>query len=195
MLLGIESHGVFSYWCSDLPVYRFGGELEGEGSMSINYKRRAKQYSPTVYVMLDIDHFKSINDSMGHLFGDEVLLLLAQQMTESFRDNDLLFRYGGEEFAMVLMDITPEQAQQTLDRFRKKIANHKFPNISQVTVSIGYTHFDTSLTMDELISQADNSLYYCKTTTRNTVYCYQDLVAQGLTPVRKVPRAPKLKSI
>jgi len=162
---------------------------------SNNYKRRAKQYSPTVYVMLDIDHFKSINDSMGHLFGDEVLLLLAQQMTESFRDNDLLFRYGGEEFAMVLMDITPEQAQQTLDRFRKKIANHKFPNISQVTVSIGYTHFDTSLTMDELISQADNSLYYCKTTTRNTVYCYQDLVAQGLTPVRKVPRAPKLKSI
>lgn len=162
---------------------------------SNHYKRRAKQYSPTVFVMLDIDHFKSINDSMGHLFGDEVLLLLAQQMTESFRDNDLLFRYGGEEFAMVLMDITPEQAQQTLDRFREKIANHKFPNISQVTVSIGYTHFDTSLSMDELISQADNSLYYCKTTTRNTVHCYQDLIEQGLIPVRKAPRAPNLKSI
>lgn len=173
----------------------FNEKIQQLLDMSNHYKRRAKQYSPTVFVMLDIDHFKSINDSMGHLFGDEVLLLLAQQMTESFRDNGLLFRYGGEEFAMVLMDITPEQAQQTLDRFREKIANHKFPNISQVTVSIGYTHFDTSLSMDELISQADNSLYYCKTTTRNTVYCYQDLIEQGLTPVRKAPRAPNLKSI
>jgi diguanylate cyclase (GGDEF)-like protein len=143
--------------------------------------------------MLDIDHFKSINDNLGHLLGDEVLLLLAQQMTESFRDNDLLFRYGGEEFAMVLMDITPEQAQQTLQRFREKIASYKFPNVEQVTVSIGFTHFDKSLSMDELIGQADNALYYCKTSTRNTVHCYQDLVEQGLIPAMKAPRAPRVE--
>ncbi len=160
---------------------------------SNNHKRRAKNYAPTVFVMLDIDHFKSINDNLGHLLGDEVLLLLAQQMTESFRDNDLLFRYGGEEFAMVLMDITPEQAQQTLQRFREKIASYKFPNVEQVTVSIGFTHFDKSLSMDELIGQADNALYYCKTSTRNTVHCYQDLVEQGLIPAMKAPRAPRVE--
>jgi len=160
---------------------------------SNNYKRRAKNYAPTVYVMLDIDHFKSINDNLGHLYGDEVLLLLAQQMTDSFRDNDLLFRYGGEEFAMVLMDITPQQAQQTLVRFGEKIADYKFPNVEQVTVSIGFTHFDKNLTVDELISQADKALYYCKTTTRNTVHCYQDLVEQGLIPVMKAPRAPHIE--
>ncbi len=160
---------------------------------SNNYKRRAKNYAPTVFVMLDIDHFKSINDNLGHLFGDEVLLLLAQQMTESFRDNDLLFRYGGEEFAMVLMDITPEQARETLQRFREKIASYKFPNVEQVTVSIGFTHFDKGLSMDELIGQADNALYYCKTSTRNTVHCYQDLVEQGLIPVMKAPRTPKVE--
>ncbi len=158
-----------------------------------NYKRRAKNYSPTVFVMLDIDHFKSINDNMGHLFGDEVLLLLAQQMTDSFRDNDLLFRYGGEEFAMVLMDITPGQAQQTLDRFREKIADHKFPNFAQVTVSIGFTKFDKSRSMDELIGQADKALYYCKTTTRNAVHSYQDLVENGLIPMMKAPRTPKVE--
>jgi len=154
-----------------------------------HFQRRAVNFVPTVYVMLDIDHFKLINDSRGHLFGDEVLLLLAQLMTDSFRENDLLFRYGGEEFAMVLMDITPEQAQQTLERFREKIASNGFPDAERVTASIGYTLFDRTLSMDELINQADSALYYCKTTTRNAVHSYQDLVDSGLIPVAKGPRS------
>jgi diguanylate cyclase (GGDEF)-like protein len=146
-------------------------------------------------VMLDIDHFKSINEDKGHLFGDEVLLLLAQQMTESFRDNDLLFRYGGEEFAMVLMDITPEQARQTLERFREKIAGFDFPNVEGVTVSIGHTRFDKSLSIDELIGQANAALDYCKKTTRNAVHCYQDLVEQGLVPAVKASRSPSIENV
>ncbi len=144
------------------------------------FQRRAINFVPTVFVMLDIDHFKLINDSRGHLHGDEVLLLLAQLMNDSFRENDLLFRYGGEEFAMVLMDITPQQAQQTLERFREKIATHVFPEMERVTVSIGYTLFDRTLTMEELIRQADSALYHCKTTTRNAVHNYQDLVEKNL---------------
>jgi diguanylate cyclase (GGDEF)-like protein len=158
-----------------------------------NYTRRAKNISPTVYVMLDIDHFKSINDSQGHLQGDEVLLLLSRQMTDSFRENDLLFRYGGEEFAMVLMDITPEQARQSLDRFREKIAAFDFPDTEQVTVSIGYTRFDRSLSLDELINQADNALYYCKTTSRNAVHDYHELVERGLISQAKTPRSPSVE--
>jgi diguanylate cyclase (GGDEF)-like protein len=158
-----------------------------------NHQRRALNYSPTVYVMLDIDHFKSINDSMGHLYGDEVLLLLAQQMTDSFRENDLLFRYGGEEFAMVLMDITAQQAQHSLQRFREKIADYDFPNVEQVTVSIGFTDFDKSLSMEELINQADNALYYCKITTRNAVHSYQELAAKELIPAARTARTPSLE--
>lgn len=157
---------------------------------SSNHKRRAVNFSPTVYVMLDIDRFKSINDSLGHLFGDEVLLLLAQQMIDSFRENDLLFRYGGEEFAMVLMDITVEQARQSLDRFREKIASHNFPNVGQVTVSIGFTEFDKSLSLDELIGQADSALYYCKTSTRNAVHSYNELLGKGLIPAVRPPKSP-----
>ena len=159
-----------------------------------NHQRRAINFSPTIYVMLDIDHFKQINDSKGHLFGDEVLLLLAQQMTDSFRENDLLFRYGGEEFAMVLMDIDPEQAQLTLDRFREKIASHPFPNVNQVTVSIGYTLFDNRLSMDELIGQADTALYYCKSTNRNAVHGYQTLVGKGLIPELKMPKSRHIET-
>jgi diguanylate cyclase (GGDEF)-like protein len=154
-----------------------------------HFQRRAINFVPTVFVMLDIDHFKLINDSKGHLYGDEVLLLLAQLMNDSFRENDLLFRYGGEEFSMVLMDITPEQAQQTLERFREKIAAHNFPEIERVTVSIGYSRFDRTLSMDELINQADSALYYCKTTTRNAAHSYQELVEKGLIPVAKSPKS------
>ncbi len=160
---------------------------------SSHYKRRSINFSPTVFVMLDIDHFKSINDSLGHLFGDEVLLLLSQQMTESFREHDLLFRYGGEEFAMVIMNITSEQAQQSLERFREEIARYNFPNVEQVTVSIGFTHFDKNLSMDELIGQADNALYYCKATTRNAVHSYQDLVDNKLIPAIKAPQSPSVE--
>lgn len=152
---------------------------------SAGHQRRAINFTPTIYVMLDIDYFKVINDSKGHLFGDEVLLLLAQQLTDSFRENDLLFRYGGEEFAMVLMDIEADQAQQTLDRFREKIANFDFPSINQVTVSIGYTLFNKRLSMNQLIGQADAALYHCKSTTRNAVHGYQDIVKEGLIPALK----------
>jgi diguanylate cyclase (GGDEF)-like protein len=157
------------------------------------YKRRAISSSPTVFVMLDIDHFKSINDRQGHLFGDEVLLLLAKLMTESFRENDLLFRYGGEEFAMVLMDISPEQAQLSLERFREKIASHDFPKSERLSVSIGYTHFDKGLSMEGLINQADTALYYCKTNNRNSVRGYQQLVADKLIPARKEKPTPGLE--
>lgn len=159
-----------------------------------DYRRRAKNYVPTIFVMLDIDHFKSINDSMGHLLGDEVLLLLAQQMNDSFRDNDLLFRYGGEEFAMVLMDITPAQAKESLERFRKRVAEFDFPNIEQVTVSIGYTEFDKNLSLDELVAQADKALYYCKAHNRNVVHNYLDLVEQGAIAAARAPRAPNVEA-
>jgi diguanylate cyclase (GGDEF)-like protein len=152
---------------------------------TVSHKRRAINFSPSIFVMLDIDHFKLINDSKGHLLGDEVLSLLSQLMIESFRENDLLFRYGGEEFAMVLMDISPEQAMQTLQRFRENIAGYDFPEIEQVTVSIGFSLFNKKLSMDELISNADKALYYCKSTTRNAVNSYEDLLEKDLISIAK----------
>jgi diguanylate cyclase (GGDEF)-like protein len=152
------------------------------------FKRRAVNFEPCIYVMVDIDHFKLINDTNGHLFGDEVLRSLAQIMIEAFRENDLLFRYGREEFSIVLMDITNDQAMQSLQRFRQKVADYDFGEISQLTVSIGFTKFDRDLSVNELIKQADNALYYCKATTRNAVHDYHYLTAEKSLPLQITPQ-------
>ena len=94
---------------------------------------------------------------------------------------------------MVLMDIDVDQAQLTLDRFREKIANFNFPGVDQVTVSIGYNLFDKYLPMDQLIGQADAALYHCKTTTRNAVHSYHDLVEKGLLPALKRSKVPHVE--
>lgn len=137
-----------------------------------NRPRRQNQMMPSYFVMLDIDNFKDINDEQGHLYGDEVLAIVARIMTDSFRDYDLLFRYGGEEFTAVLMDIDEELCIRALDRFRQNIEQHQFPKNNQVTVSLGYTNFDTQLTIDEIIDRADKALYLSKHNGRNQINKY-----------------------
>lgn len=140
---------------------------------------RKKADQPSFYVMVDIDHFKNINDNFGHLYGDEVLLQLAQLMEDSFRGNDLLFRYGGEEFAIVLMNTSQTEARSILERFRLKVENYSFPKIDKVTISIGYTIFDTDINIDRTIAKADSALYYSKENGRNLTSEYEQLVSEG----------------
>lgn len=131
--------------------------------------RRKHAHHPGVFVMLDIDHFKKINDLYGHLYGDEVLTIVARLMNDSFREYDLLFRYGGEEFCAVLMDIDMEESKSVLERFRLHVANYKFPKNNPVSVSIGYTLFTTDKPIDHLIEQADQALYFGKQQGRNQI--------------------------
>lgn len=130
--------------------------------------------------LIDIDHFKRINDAFGHLYGDEVLLLLARIMEQCFRETDLLFRYGGEEFVVVLDDVDQLVAQQVLDRFRRAVAAYEFPQVGVVTVSIGFTLPIAPAPLREVVSQADQALYYAKGSGRNQVCDYHALAQQGL---------------
>ncbi|WP_415890950.1 GGDEF domain-containing protein [Neptuniibacter sp. SY11_33] len=135
------------------------------------------------FALLDIDHFKQVNDNFGHLFGDEVLLILSQQMQNAFRDEDLMFRYGGEEFALVLKDISLDSALNVLERFRTQIAQTSFPQIGQVTLSIGITEITEGLSLPALIDRADQALYFAKEHGRNQVHSYETLLNSGyLTP-------------
>ena len=130
--------------------------------------------------VMDIDHFKQINDRFGHIIGDEVLILLAQLMRDSFRLHDQLFRFGGEEFVAVIRTGTGEDAHRVLERFRERVANHEFPLVGRVTISIGYTLVDPLDTPTELVARADAALYHAKHHGRNLVANYEQLLAKGL---------------
>lgn len=145
-----------------------------------NKRRRGDDSSNSYLAIFDIDHFKNVNDTYGHLIGDEVLLIFAQLMESTFRDKDLLFRFGGEEFVGIF--ICPDSATmaEVLNRFRNAIAEHNFPQVGKVTVSCGFTKIDENDLSPNIIGRADTALYHAKENGRNQVCQYEYLVEQGL---------------
>ncbi len=129
--------------------------------------------------VIDVDHFKNINDKFGHLFGDEVLILMAGFMTEVFRDDDLIFRYGGEEFVVLIKVLTKQDALNVFERLRIKISRHHFPQIGNMAVSIGMVEIDTQDSSSDVIHSADKALYYAKDHGRNQTCIYEDLFDAG----------------
>lgn len=129
--------------------------------------------------LFDIDHFKRVNDNFGHLVGDEVLLHFSQCMTETFREYDLLFRVGGEEFVAVLRNVNEELAHMIMERFRKVVEQHHFPQVGNVTVSIGATFISPSDLSVTIMDRADKALYFAKENGRNQTAFYEQLVAAG----------------
>jgi diguanylate cyclase (GGDEF)-like protein len=148
-----------------------------------DHERRASDATPCCLALLDIDHFKQVNDNFGHLYGDEVLLLFARLMRDSFRHNDLIFRYGGEEFLLVLHDTSLDVAAMVLDRFRKRVEDYQFPQVGQKTISIGITELQHDVYFSETMDQADKALYFSKNTGRNRVNVYEDLLDKGVIDI------------
>jgi diguanylate cyclase (GGDEF)-like protein len=129
--------------------------------------------------VVDIDHFKRVNDNFGHLIGDEVLLLVATMMKNSFRTHDKLFRFGGEEFIVLLKPNTDDDAQRIFDRFRAGIEARDFPQVGHVTVSVGYASIRLGDQPSVILDNADNALYWAKENGRNQVASYAALMAEG----------------
>lgn len=130
--------------------------------------------------MCDLDNFKQVNDNWGHLYGDEVLLLSSQLMQAHFREDDYLFRFGGEEFVIIIYASNQEKAFLSFDRFRIAMEDNYFPQVGQVTISIGVTQLDPNIFTATLIDHADKALYYAKHNGRNQVFFYEELVEKGL---------------
>ena len=128
--------------------------------------------------VVDIDHFKQVNDRFGHLYGDEVLILMANLLRSSFRSHDRIFRFGGEEFVVLLRNATLETARKAFERFRETVQTHTFPQVGHVSVSIGFVGTSTGSPV-EILGQADQALYFAKEHGRNQVHYYDDLVAAG----------------
>ena len=130
--------------------------------------------------VVDVDHFKTVNDRFGHLYGDEVLILVANLLQSSFRAQDRVFRFGGEEFVVLLRSTTLENARKIIDRFRTNVETHDFPQVGRVTVSVGFTSIRATDSPVVTLGHADQALYFAKANGRNRACHYDELVANGL---------------
>ncbi len=129
--------------------------------------------------VLDVDHFKRVNDTFGHIYGDEILILVARIMEQSVRGYDLIFRYGGEEFVILLKAFDFDDARSAFERIRTAIGTHNYAKAEQVTVSIGVIEIEQQTGPAEVIEHADEALYYAKDHGRDQVQFYDELVTLG----------------
>ncbi len=142
-------------------------------------KISSKTKQPFSLLMLDIDHFKKVNDKYGHIVGDNVLKILASLLRQHLRKIDLICRYGGEEFTILIPGMGVAESEKIANRLCKKIAEYNFLIVRDsinITVSIGVAEppKDSSISLDELITFADKALYEAKETGRNKVSVYKN---------------------
>ena len=126
---------------------------------------------PFAVIMADIDHFKVINDSYGHDIGDEVLQFLAQQLHDLSRPDDIVCRFGGEEFVVLLPKVNTEQAYKVAERLRIYMENTNHPRIcAPITLSFGVASWPSAdASIAQVMKQADTALYAAKAAGRNQV--------------------------
>ncbi|MCX7770165.1 MAG: diguanylate cyclase [Proteobacteria bacterium] len=147
----------------------FETKLENEFARCQRYNRVSS------LCMVDIDHFKKINDTYGHQAGDAILRQLAEIILSSIRKSDVPARYGGEEFIILMTESSPDKAYIAAERLRKRVEEHAFvidvdPGYIYITISIGIAGFVSYMTTkEEFIEQADRALYTAKQTGRNKV--------------------------
>ena len=135
-------------------------------------KRRRNNEKLSV-AMIDIDYFKKVNDTFGHSAGDLILKDLAKIVLGSIRTYDVFARFGGEEFILLLPDTGIDVAETVLERVRKNVEEYDFPEVGNVTISIGISEINLEEEIDAAIKRADEALYEAKATGRNKVVLAQ----------------------
>lgn len=143
--------------------FEFDKSLEHSLSVSRRYDR------PLSILLLDIDHFKLINDKYGHLTGDNVLKAFSALLCAQIRNSDLVARWGGEEFMILLPDTSLASAVKMAEALRQRIEVHIFETVTSVTCSIGVAEFNRLEIADDLLSRVDERLYAAKNGGRNRV--------------------------
>lgn len=140
----------------------------------------------------DIDFFKQINDRFGHPYGDEVLVLFANLMRETFRESDKLFRFGGEEFVILMSNCALDDALAAFERFRAAVAGRRFPQLDRVTVSLGVTSLRLHDTGSAAFGRADQALYLAKRSGRDRVLLYEAMETSPVNETRDAPSEAEL---
>lgn len=148
-------------------------------SQSLEYLHQQDPHNPYAVVLLDLDHFKSINDQFGHHMGDNVLIAVSQELNDQIQKHDLVGRFGGEEFILILKHASLPKAYQIAERCRTTIealviSNDEGQSI-RVTASFGIAQSHHGLRPQQVLSQADKALYAAKASGRNQIKCYLEI--------------------
>jgi two-component system, cell cycle response regulator len=164
-----------------------------ETILSLEFKKASRYVAPLSCMMIDIDHFKLINDEYGHRTGDVILKETAQIILKSIREVDAAARWGGEEFSVLIPNTSKENAQTPAQRILRSVANNAFPEIGdrRITVSIGIADILDPLidTEDKLVNAADLAMYEAKRKGRNRI----EVSPEGTEPAREKKKAASRK--
>lgn len=144
---------------------RIQAEVIGRQEMA----QQDRSHHPVTIIFGDIDHFKNVNDIWGHSIGDQVLIEFCRIVESCLRSADVLARWGGEEFIIILPDTDLENAGVVAERIREKIENHYFPHIESLTASFGVATYRKDETWHQWVERADSALYTAKSQGRNQV--------------------------
>ena len=132
--------------------------------------RAKRNKKPISFLLCDLDHFKKINDKYGHDCGDEVLKKVAETFTSTLRQQDLISRWGGEEFLIVLLETDRKNSYDVAEKVRKNIENLKIKCLDKaikITITIGISEYEEDTNIDDIIKRADMALYIGKSRSRN----------------------------
>jgi diguanylate cyclase len=162
------------------PLTGLGNRKYFDRSIDIAVRNALANGESLSLLMFDIDHFKSFNDSYGHLTGDQVLRLVGMSLKQTIKGQDITARYGGEEFAVVLPNTAMRQALTVADHIRRAVMSKELKKkstgeiLGRVTISVGVSMLKPGDDTDSLIERADACLYAAKRNGRNRVICEAD---------------------
>lgn len=162
------------------PLTGLGNRKYFDRSIEVAVQNALANGEPLSLLMFDIDHFKSFNDSYGHLTGDQVLRLVGMSLKQTIKGQDITARYGGEEFAVVLPNTALRQALTVADHIRRAVMAKELKKkstgeiLGRVTISVGVSILKPGDDSDSLIERADGCLYAAKRNGRNRVICEVD---------------------
>jgi len=162
------------------PLTGLGNRKYFDRSIDAAVQNALANHEPLSLLMFDIDHFKSFNDSYGHLTGDQVLRLVGMSLKQTIKGQDITARYGGEEFAVVLPNTALRQALTVADHIRRAVMAKELKKkstgeiLGRVTISVGVSMLKSGDNTDSLIERADACLYAAKRNGRNRVICELD---------------------